>query len=150
MDNNEMNYEEAVENTETTENAETTATPVVTETVNNSSSAQAPAGDKMRERPTIIWSFMGIVGFFVSYFCGTRNEKTLFFINQGLLFSIFSAGASILCCFIWIPFFGWILYIAALAFNIFLLVNLIINFVKSFHDIQRPFPLIGGITIIKG
>lgn len=106
---------------------------------------------KMREMPTLIWAYVGgLVGFFIAYFCGTRNENTIFHINQQLVSVIFIAGCSIIECFCWIPIIGWVLGLCAAAFEIFIFVNWIMNMVRAFKGGQRAYPLIGTITIIKG
>lgn len=117
---------------------------------NNNMNNEAGNG-KMREIPTLVWAYVGgLIGFFIAYFCGTRNENTIFHINQQLVYSIFMTGAAVLYCFCWIPFLGWLVALASTAFMVFLFVNWIMNMVRAFKGGQRAYPLIGGITIIKG
>lgn len=103
----------------------------------------------MDAKTTGIVGYITWIGFLIAYFAGDK-EGAKFHLNQALVLAIASIGLSLIAAiFGAIPFFGWIVSLAAGVCDIIVLVLMIMGIVNAANGEEKPLPIIGGIKILK-
>ncbi len=102
----------------------------------------------MNKKATDIVSYLGPIGFLISYFVGARNES-MFHLNQSLVLIVCNLALSALSRLAdYIPLVGGILQ---LVFGIASLVVVALWFMGIFYaitDREKPVPLVGWVKLI--
>ena len=99
----------------------------------------------MDKKITSIFAYLSWVGFLIAYLVGDK-EGAKFHLNQGAVLAIISIVANVVSGISFlIPFGEFLLGIVNLAW----LVLTVIGIVYAAQDMDKPLPLIGGVTILK-
>ena len=101
------------------------------------------------DKKTTSWvSYLTFVGWIVA-FCAGDKEGAKFYLNQSLVIWLGVLCSYVASAIVFIPLFGWLIFIAIAVLDIFLFVVWIMGLINAINQEEKDLPLIGAIKILK-